>query len=151
MRRLAALALALVLAGPAGAQDLVARFTAYIAPADLRAADGRRLTEPWQVLARDRENVHALAVRQFADEPDPVFLSPEARAQLPALLAAGWIEPEARQILRRGRGIVHVQVFTDGRALHSVRVTSRRPGPYYPAPPAPRAPAAGEARSGPFP
>lgn len=132
-----ALALALAFAAPAGAQEVVARFTLYAAPADRHGPGGQRLSEPWQVLARDRENVHARALRQFADETDPVFAARAARAQIPRLLAAGWLEPEAAVRLRHG-GIVHVELLMEGATLHSLRVTSRRPGPYYPAPAAPR-------------
>jgi hypothetical protein len=125
--RLIALALAVMLAAPAAAQELIASYSAYIGAADLRNSNGQRLTEPWQVLRQDRANFHRFGIRQFADEYDPVFASMEARAQMESLIRAGRIEPSARRAILRGDVIVHVQVWGWGNRLHSVQVQTRRP------------------------
>ena len=124
--RLAALALALLMATPAAAQDLIASYTAYIGQADLHNSNGQRLREPWQILRQDRANFHRFGVRQFADEYDPVFASMQARAQMESLLQQGTITPEARRAVLRGDLIVHVQVWGWGNRLHSVRVQTER-------------------------
>mgnify|MGYP005856165701 CR=1 FL=1 len=124
--RLATLAIALLLAAPAAAQDLIASYTAYIGQADLHNSNGQRLREPWQILRQDRANFHRYGIRQFADEYDPVFGSMEARAQMDSLLRQGQITPEARRAILRGDLIVHVQVWGWGNRLHSVRVQTER-------------------------
>lgn len=120
--RLAALLLALTLAAPAAAQELIASYTAHIGQADLYNSRGERLREPWQILRQDRANFHRYGIRQFADEYDPVFGSMDARAQMEQLLRRGTITPEARRAILRGDTIVHVQVRGWGQRLHSVRV-----------------------------
>lgn len=125
MRR-AALALALLMATPAAAQDLIASYTAYIGQADLYNSNGQRLREPWQILRQDRANFHRFGIRQFADEYDPVFASMQARAQMESLLQQGTITPQARRAILRGDLIVHVQVWGWGNRLHSVRVQTER-------------------------
>jgi len=131
MRPLLALLLALTLAAPAAApaaaQELLASYTAHIAPADLQNSRGQRLTEPWQVLRQDRANFHRFGIRQFADEYDPIFLSLGARSQMQALLAAGRIDRETRRALLRGDVIVQVEVWGLGRSLRSVDVRVRQP------------------------
>lgn len=127
MRPLVALLIALTLAAPAAAQDLLASYTAYLAPADLHNSRGQRLREPWQVLRQDRANFHRYGIRQFADEYDPVFVSMGARAQMEALLRAGRIDRAARRAILRGDVIVHVQVWGQGRTLHSIHVQTQRP------------------------
>lgn len=127
MLRAAALALALILGPPAQAQDLIAQYTAFIGPQDLRGAQGERLRHPADVLAQDRANFHARAIRQFADETDPVFTTRAARAQMHALLGAGGISPQAAEAIRHGGRIVHVQVWEVERTLQSVTVTATRP------------------------
>jgi hypothetical protein len=122
-----ALVLALVLATPAAAQQLIASYTAFIGPRDLVGEDGRRLHEPWQILRQDRANFHRHGIRQFADEGDPVFASVAARAQIEALLRQGRITPEARRAIQRGNLIVHVQVWDGGDRLHAIHVHHRRP------------------------
>jgi hypothetical protein len=124
--RLAALALALLLATPAAAQDLIASYTAYIGHADLHNSNGQRLREPWQILRQDRANFHRFGIRQFADEYDPVFASMQSRAQMESLLRQGTITPEARRAILRGDLIVHVQVWGMGNRLHSIRVQTER-------------------------
>ncbi len=124
--RLAALALALLLAAPVAAQELIASYTAYIGQADLYNSNGQRLREPWQILRQDRANFHRYGIRQFADEYDPVFASMQARAQMESLLQQGTITPQARRAILRGDLIVHVQVWGWGNRLHSVRVQTER-------------------------
>jgi len=126
MFRLAALVLSLLLAMPAAAQDVLARYTAFIGPPDLYNSQGQRLTEPWQVLRQDRANFHRFGIRQFADEWDPIFLSMEARAQFERLLQAGRMDPAARRAILSGNAIVHVEVLGHGRQLHAVHVWVER-------------------------
>jgi len=127
MRALLAAALTLTLAGPAAAQDLIARYTAFIGPQDLHNSRGQRLGEPWQVLRQDRANFHRYGIRQFADEYDPVFAAMDNRARMEALLRAGSITPEARRAILRGDAIVHVQVFGHGNTLTAIQVQTTRP------------------------
>lgn len=127
MRTLLAAALALMLAGPAAAQDLIASYTAFIGPQDLRNSRGQWLSEPWQVLRQDRAHFHRYGIRQFADEYDPVFTSMDNRARMEALLRAGHITPEARRAIMRGNTIVHVQVFGQRNQLTAIRVQTTRP------------------------
>jgi hypothetical protein len=116
MRRVAALSLLLLAAGPAAADQLLARYAAWIAPADLLNSQGQPLTEPWQVLRQDRANFHRFDIRQFADEWDPIFGSADARVQFERLLQAGRIDPAARDAILRGNVRVRVEVWgQDGR------------------------------------
>jgi hypothetical protein len=119
---LMALAALLSLPLPAAAQQLLASYSAFIAPEDLRNSRGQGLRDPWAVLRQDRANFHRYGIRQFADEYDPVFLSADARAQMQRLVAQGRIDPAARRVLRHGGGIVHVRVYGQGRQLHAVTV-----------------------------
>jgi hypothetical protein len=118
--------LALPFATTAAAQQLLASYTAFIGPEDLRNSRGERLREPWQVLRQDRANFHRFGIRQFADDYDPIFASADARAQFESLVRNGRIDPAARAILVHGGAIVHVQVYGRGRQLQRVEVQVSR-------------------------
>ncbi|WP_232796425.1 hypothetical protein [Roseovarius salinarum] len=107
-------AVVLALAGPAGAADLVASYTARIGNADLYNSNGARLTEAWQVLRQDRANYHRFGISQPGDEWDPVFGNIDNRAALERMIMRGGMAPEVRRRVMQGGTLVDVRIYGSG-------------------------------------
>lgn len=121
-----ATALALLLAAPAGAQQLIGSYAAYIGRDDLYNSKGERLSAPWQVLRQDRANVHKFGIAQPGDEFDPFFGSVENRALMERMVRDGMIEPRAARLIMAGGATVYVRIFSNGARGDFVRVTVAR-------------------------
>ncbi len=113
--RFLAVALAL-LAAPASAADLVGQYQAFIGQDDLYNSNGKRLTEPWQILRQDRANVHKFGISQPGDQTDPFFGSVDNRAAMEQMVMHGTIEPSARRALLRGGVMVLVKILWPSRS-----------------------------------
>jgi hypothetical protein len=116
-------ALALLIAGPAHAQDIVGSYVAYIGRDDLYNSSGARLTEPWQILRQDRANFHRYGISQRGDEWDSFFGSIENRAIMERMVMNGSIDRQAAQNLVRGDATVFVRIYGRGSRGDSVQVT----------------------------
>lgn len=117
------IAVALMLAAPAAADDLVATYRAYIGWEDLHNSKGQRLREPWQVLRQDRANVHRFGISQPGDEWDPFFADINNRAIMERMVMNGHIDPVAARNLVAGGATVLVEIWGFGNSGRSVRVT----------------------------
>jgi len=84
----AVLASALCLAAPAAAEQLGSYFMS-IHPQDMTNSRGQRLSGMGAVLQQDRANFHRFGRPGPSDEYDRFFGDAGARAQIPALYAAG--------------------------------------------------------------
>lgn len=118
--------LGVMLLSPAAvtAQDLIGRYTATIAPEDRRSSKGVVLTHPAAILAQDRANFHRFGVRQPGDTADGVFTTPNQRAEIPNLVAAGSMTAEARAILQgQSSGRLQVDILGSGGRPALVQVT----------------------------
>lgn len=111
----AATLLALLLpALPAGAQQLIGSYVAYIGQADLYNSNGQRLTEHWQVLRQDRANYHRFGIRQRGDEWDPFFASMENRARMEQMVMHTPVDPLIRREILAGNVSVLVRIYGYG-------------------------------------
>ncbi len=106
--------LALGSAAPVQAQDVVARYTAFIGTDDLFNSNGVRLREPWQILRQDRANYHRFGIRQPGDEGDPFFASAENRAIMERMVRDGWMDPQAARDIVAGGAMVVVTIYGRG-------------------------------------
>jgi hypothetical protein len=113
MTRILGLIVAMCLATPLAAQQLIGQYTAYISNDDLYNSSGARLSEPWQVLRQDRANYHRFGIRQPGDEYDPWFGDIDNRAAMERMVMNGRMDPVARRDLVNGGAVV--QVFIYGR------------------------------------
>jgi len=113
-RKFALAAAILCVANPLSAQQLLTEYSAYIGAEDLRNSNGVALSDPWQVVRQDRANVHRFGIRQPGDDVDPFFGDVDARAQLEALIRAGFISPAASEAIMRGDVRLRVRVFGAG-------------------------------------
>lgn len=120
----AALALALAsLFQPVAAQDLIGSYAAWIGSDDLYNSNGRRLTEPAQVLRQDRANYHRFGIAQPGDEWDPFFGSIDNRAAMERMVRDGYVDPGAASVLVNGGASVFVQVYGSGNVGTSIQVS----------------------------
>lgn len=125
--RLAALALALLLAPPlattpAAAQQLIAAYTAYLSPQDHFNSSGERLTRAAAIIRQDRANFQQFGRADRGDEWDPVFHDRQNRAVLERWLAAGEISPADERRIVNGDAWVTVEVWGTGKSGQSIRV-----------------------------
>ena len=109
-----AFALALMIASPVHADEVVARYVAFIGQDDLYNSNGQRLSAPWQVLRQDRANFHRFGISQPGDEWDPLFQDANNRAAMEAMVMQGYINPQAARNLVSGGAMVVVTVFGNG-------------------------------------
>ena len=118
MRPLAVILLAglALVAGPqaALAQQLVARYVAFIGSEDLYNSQGQRLWEPWQVLRQDRANVHRFGISQPGDQGDPFFHSAANRALMEQMVMRGKIDAAAATGIVNGGVSVEVAIYRQG-------------------------------------
>lgn len=123
MRRLALVLLLLAAATPAGAQQLLESYEAWIGPDDVVNSRGARLTEAWQVIRQDRANFHRFGIRDPGDTGDRFFALPENRETLEAMLAAGRIDPRAAREIVRGGVTIRVDIWGRGTRAQWIDVT----------------------------
>ncbi|EPX80111.1 lysozyme inhibitor LprI family protein [Litoreibacter arenae] len=120
----AILATAFALALPAHAQQTLDRYTAVIGPQDRSNSSGVRLSQPDQILAQDRANVHRFGIRQPGDTLDRTFGTPEARRQIANLLARGTMGAGVAQALASGgMTALDVQIMGANGRAQSLHVT----------------------------
>jgi len=111
------------LAGPAGAQNVIGGYRAFIGQADLANSRGVTLTQPWQVIRQDRANLHRFGISQPGDERDPWFASGEMRAALESWVRYGAMSAATRARIMAGGGTIYVEVLGQGSRASGVRVT----------------------------
>lgn len=119
-------ALMLLTPGAAAADDLIGSYGAYIGIDDLYNSNGKRLTEPWQILRQDRANYHRFGIRHSGDEWDPFFADANNRAAMEQMVMRGRIDPVARRLLVQGDAWVYVRIFGRGGVGRSVQVDVER-------------------------
>ena len=110
-------AIGVMLLSPAAvaAQDLIGSYVANIAPEDRRNSKGVPLTHPAAILAQDRANFHRFGIRQPNDTADSIFTTTNQRAEIPDLVAAGSMTPEARAVLQgQGLSALRVEIWGSG-------------------------------------
>lgn len=114
----------LILPTPLAAQELLESYVAFIAPEDRRNSKGVKLTHLSAVLAQDRANFHRFGIRQARDTADGVFTTTQKRSQIPNLVAAGSMTPEARAVLQgQGNGTLKVDIMGSAGRPTSLRVS----------------------------
>jgi hypothetical protein len=109
-------------AAPVQAQEVIARYTAYIGTDDLYNSNGVRLREPWQILRQDRANYHRFGIRQPGDEGDPFFANADNRAIMERMVRDGWIDPQASRDIVAGGAMVVVTIYGSGMRGNHVQV-----------------------------
>lgn len=128
---------------PVQAQQVLDRYTAEIGEQDRFNSRGTPLSQPGQILAQDRANVHRFGIRQAGDTPDRTFTSTEARQGIESLLSRGTMGPGVREALTgRSTAQLDVQVIgSNGRAdrLVVTLADSAMPSPAVPQAGAPQA------------
>lgn len=114
-RLIIAAATAAALSAPAAmADEMIARYVAFIGRDDLYNSSGSRLMEPWQILRQDRANFHRFGVSQPGDDWDPIFQDKNNRAVMENMLRNGRIDPSAAAKVVNGGVMVEVEVFDGG-------------------------------------
>lgn len=127
MKRLIAVTLvALLAAMPAGAQNYLGTYTAWIGTQDLYNSNGQRLTEAWQIVRQDRANVHRFGRIDPGDAGDAWFANINARAALEQALINGGIDPTSRALIVQGGVWVQVEVYGWGNQITGARATAYR-------------------------
>ncbi|MEM6586583.1 MAG: hypothetical protein AAF692_12600 [Pseudomonadota bacterium] len=104
---------------------LTATYYAYIGEPDLYNNDGKRLTEPWQVLRQDRANFHRFGVSHSGDQSDPFFTLGSNRAIMERMVANGRIEASAGRRIVQGDVGVRVEIYGNGTSGQRIDVTVR--------------------------
>lgn len=113
MRWLAAgLAMAL-LAGPAGASELLETYFARLGPADHFNSRGERLRDIAAIIRQDRANFHAFGIRDEDDQGDRFFADKANRGRLEQMLRNGRVSPAARHAILNETPIIYVEVYDD--------------------------------------
>lgn len=115
-------ALAIALAAPVAADDLVGQYVAYIGRDDLYNSSGARLSEPWQVLRQDRANYHRFGISQPGDEWDPFFGDVDNRAAMERMVMNGTIASRAARDIVNGGAMVVVRIYGAGNTGRRVDV-----------------------------
>lgn len=127
MKHLVALSFAAILAAlPAGAQNYLGSYTAWIGTQDLYNSNGQRLTEAWQIVRQDRANVHRFRRADPGDAGDAWFADANARAALEQALMNGGIDPASRAMILQGGVWVQVDVYGWGNRINGARATAYR-------------------------
>ena len=113
-RLAAALLLALsaaIAAQPAAAAEPTDGFCTTITAVDRVNSSGKKLTDVAAILQQDRANYHRFGRADEGDDGDVSFATSEARARIPAMLAAGWVEADAASAMRRSSPRICVAVY----------------------------------------
>ena len=96
----------------------IKQFKLKLSPADMKAADGTVLSDPIDMVIRDRENVHQKGNRDPEDELDPFFTTPQKRAHWQTVM---FIEPAVKKAVQTGHPTVLVSVFSQRLTVSLVR------------------------------
>jgi hypothetical protein len=100
---------ALALPAQAQAQASV-DYCTKLSEADHRNSKGQPLRDAGSILRQDRANFHSFGLRDFGDQTDPMFVTSDARARIPALLAASSTPPPVLRAIVSGTPDVCVSV-----------------------------------------
>lgn len=103
--------------------QLLDEYVAYIGRADLRASNGVRLTEAWQIIRQDRANFHRFGIRDRGDESDSFFGEVQNRAVMEQMVRDGRMSPSAAQAVVQGDVWVTVRIYGRGSRGQSVEIT----------------------------
>ncbi|RIA56660.1 hypothetical protein BXY53_1766 [Dichotomicrobium thermohalophilum] len=93
---------------------VVARYTAFIGPHDLHAADGARLDTSWAILRQDRFNNHVAGFVDPEDEANGFFDSAANRKRMRRLMRNGEIADDLASKIVEGGVTVQVTVHAGG-------------------------------------
>lgn len=115
-------AVTLGVGSPGFSQTLLDSYVAVIGEADLYNSQGKRLTEPWQILRQDRANVHRFGIWQEGDYNDSFFANKDNRALMERIVMDGYIDPIAARGIVRGNVTVVVKIFESSSGVPSVDV-----------------------------
>ena len=96
----------------------IQQFKLKLSPADMKAPDGTALSDPVDMIIRDRENVHQKANRDPEDELDPFFTTPKKRAHWQAIM---YVDPAVKKAVQTGHPTVLVSVFPQRLTVRLVR------------------------------
>lgn len=103
--------------------QLLDEYVAYIGVRDLRASDGVRLSQAWQIIRQDRANYHRFGVRDRGDESDSFFGSANNRAIMERMVRDGRMSPSAARAVVQGDVWVSVRIYGRGSVGQYVEVT----------------------------
>jgi len=95
----------------ANAAELIGEYSARLSGQDHYNSKGQPLTTVAQIIRQDRANYHQFGLRDYGDQDDPVFTTPEIRAGLEALVAASNIPPNVANAIINGDPNVVVQIW----------------------------------------
>ena len=130
----------LVLAGGIGfAETALAQasdsYCATISQNDKFASDGFQLDDPASIIRQDRANYHRFGIRDFGDEGDSTFRSPQARERIPAMIDAVGIEPAVARAILNGTPDICVDIYgTRAMEVFLVGQNTAAPEEYEPYP-----------------
>ena len=115
VRLAAASALALGIATPVHAQQLLAEYYTMITGADLSNSRGVPLGDFCAVVQQDRANVHRFGIRHNGDQLDPIFHDRAKRARISATCAlAQGSEYLPSSLAQYGSKYIWVRVYGSG-------------------------------------
>ena len=104
-------ALPLLLAAPAGAQQLIESYSARLSSVDHFNSNGERLTSPAAIIRQDRANFHKYGIRDPEDENDRFFADMANRALMERLIERGRTSRSARNAIVNGTPVIHVDLY----------------------------------------
>lgn len=115
--------LAILFAGPASAQNIVAAYQTWIGPEDYFNSAGMRLSDPCTIVRQERANFHRFGIRHPSDGSDSLFANPDNRAWMEGRChfrsSNGWVLDH----LRRGQPVyIRVHVIGISGRLHHLEI-----------------------------
>lgn len=89
-------------------------YTSVISDEDRVNSKGKELNNLTGFLIQDRANFHRFDKIDEDDDPDEIFTTPEARSRMPAMINAGYLDPDVESKSRTKNRTVGVRVFVFG-------------------------------------
>ena len=116
------LAIAMLAAAPARAQELIESYQARLSDNDHFNSNGQRLTSAAAIIRQDRANYFRFGHGDAEDQPDRFFASFDNRAALERMLARGRASPDVLSRIVNGTPLIRVDIYRDSDGVF-VRVT----------------------------
>ncbi len=91
-----------------GQKGAIARFKLKLSKEDMLGDDGRALSNPVDMIIRDRENVHQSVHKDAEDQTDTFFTTAKKRAYWRAIMV---VDPSVQSAVKMGHPTVMVTVF----------------------------------------
>lgn len=115
--------MALAIASPASAQNIVEFYQTWIGPEDYFNSSGMRLSDPCTIVRQERANFHRFGIRHPSDESDRIFANPDARAWMEGRCQFRSSNGRVLDHLRRGLPVyIRVHVIGGGGQLHHLEI-----------------------------